>query len=1074
MMYSFDGEFRQRPEQSLGGASKKLPREELLRKAALERQEREITRKKISAAIKIQAFVRGCLSRKHNKINERNQFDNTLQYYNVITSSSEKIKIIGKLLQKFIYFYTEECDSQRLACISQITLQNSSLIASMLLNDSVHWKTRIQKLLMLNLRYLVGQVSNPIPLAVPLRLIEVFTSVNTYNFSKETRTIQDLLRNLWTFLIKRGYFKHLLVILENRVPDSISNSPNPPTPIASSLLDLFMGPLLIESSSLYRIQVLQYMLQEVFQGPLLLQVINFLLPSLASRSDIIKASEILDALLPVEDSNRYKCLTISPSPWLLYAVLALISPQTEILSRDTVIHYLHVLRHLVTVIPAFSEDVDVLNEADERDEDMKDEDQDEELERISEVSIEMLNNQQHVNILLSAVETEEGNSQTLISLCCICHTLLLHHKLAIHRYRLLYSLTFKPKFLRYLWYSVVSSTTSVVFDSQTSLLQLLARGVPLSSSDLENFLPQLTLFCAFLGHLLPTLYDIEFYGDETGLANPSTMPFSTSELATISLTLRDVCLGLIELAYPDVRPSFNKEYQRAMLSIGAPPEKISSEEMQEVKKWLQLFKVTVTLLRQLYSRDARRQYCEETHWLAPQVEIPINRPRDLQFGCRRIHSYRPFIGMRSLTREQMGKNNDKEGCPLTANEIRHMTILKELPFVVSFHDRVKIFQSLIANDRRENQGEMVNFMIGLINLQVRRNYIYEDAFDKLSIDNEPNLKLKMRVQLVNAVGLDEAGIDGGGIFREFLSELLKTAFDPNRGFFKTTHDRLLYPNPSVHLLVDNFTKHYFFIGRILGKAIYENMLVELPFAGFFLSKILARYSSDVDIHHLASLDPVMYKNLLYLKTYTGDVSDIGLDFTVLNSELGENQMVDLKSNGSSIPVTNSNRIEYIHLMADYKLNKQIRVQCAAFKEGLANVINLEWLRMFDPNELQILISGAHTPVDVEDLKIHTNYAGGYSIDHPIIKAFWRVVENFDEKRKRQLLKFVTSCSRPPLLGFKDLSPAFCIQYAGNEPDRLPTASTCMNLLKLPEFKDEETLRAKLLYAIESGSGFELS
>ena len=33
-----------------------------------------------------------------------------------------------------------------------------------------------------------------------------------------------------------------------------------------------------------------------------------------------------------------------------------------------------------------------------------------------------------------------------------------------------------------------------------------------------------------------------------------------------------------------------------------------------------------------------------------------------------------------------------------------------------------------------------------------RNYIYEDAFDKLSPDNEANLRLKMRVQLVNAAG----------------------------------------------------------------------------------------------------------------------------------------------------------------------------------------------------------------------------------------------------------------------------------------------------------------------------------
>lgn len=36
----------------------------------------------------------------------------------------------------------------------------------------------------------------------------------------------------------------------------------------------------------------------------------------------------------------------------------------------------------------------------------------------------------------------------------------------------------------------------------------------------------------------------------------------------------------------------------------------------------------------------------------------------------------------------------------------------------------------------------------------------------------------------------------------------------------------------------------------------------------------------------------------------------------------------------------------------------------------------------------------------------------------MIKVFWRVVEGFTDEEKRKLLKFVTSCSRPPLLGFK--------------------------------------------------------
>lgn len=73
------------------------------------------------------------------------------------------------------------------------------------------------------------------------------------------------------------------------------------------------------------------------------------------------------------------------------------------------------------------------------------------------------------------------------------------------------------------------------------------------------------------------------------------------------------------------------------------------------------------------------------------------------------------------------------------------------------------------------------------------------------------------------------------------------------------------------------------------KALYENMLVELPFAGFFLSKLLGT-SADVDIHHLASLDPEVYKNLLFLKSYEGDVEELGLNFTVVNNDLGEAQV----------------------------------------------------------------------------------------------------------------------------------------------------------------------------------------
>jgi ubiquitin-protein ligase E3 C len=260
---------------------------------------------------------------------------------------------------------------------------------------------------------------------------------------------------------------------------------------------------------------------------------------------------------------------------------------------------------------------------------------------------------------------------------------------------------------------------------------------------------------------------------------------------------------------------------------------------------------------------------------------------------------------------------------------------------------------------------------------------------------------------------------------------------------------------------------------MLGKAIFEKIMVELPMASFFLAKLLAvKHSSDVDLHNLESLDPVLYKNLVYLKNYKGDVADLNLDFTISNNELDEHEVVELKPGGSKIPVTRENKIEYVHLVADYRLNKQIRLQCAAFKRGLAQLVDLDWLRMFDPRELQILISGAPTKIDVADWRRHTIYGNGYSDTSEAVNTFWNVVGKFDENQKRKLLKFATSCSLPPLLGFKDLVPQFAIAPA--EEERLPTASTCMNLLKLPQCGDEQTMRSKLLYAIESNSGFELS
>ena len=102
-------------------------------------------------------------------------------------------------------------------------------------------------------------------------------------------------------------------------------------------------------------------------------------------------------------------------------------------------------------------------------------------------------------------------------------------------------------------------------------------------------------------------------------------------------------------------------------------------------------------------------------------------------------------------------------------------------------------------------------------------------------------------------------------------------------------------------------------------------------------------------------------------------------------------------------------------MSHYRLTKQIRLQSDAFFDGLSELIDPKWIRMFNQQELQILIGGVNAPVDLEDLKKNTVYGGLYGDENPVIRKFWNVVEGFSQEQRRALLRFITSCSRPPLL-----------------------------------------------------------
>jgi ubiquitin-protein ligase E3 C len=85
---------------------------------------------------------------------------------------------------------------------------------------------------------------------------------------------------------------------------------------------------------------------------------------------------------------------------------------------------------------------------------------------------------------------------------------------------------------------------------------------------------------------------------------------------------------------------------------------------------------------------------------------------------------------------------------------------------------------------------------------------------------------------------------------------------------------------------------------------------------------------------LAALDPQLHRSLGALKRYAGDAADLGLDFTVEVEALGARSVHELRPRGADVPVTDANKLLYVHLVADWHLNGRLAAASAAFAAGL--------------------------------------------------------------------------------------------------------------------------------------------
>ncbi|KAG0377616.1 putative E3 ubiquitin-protein ligase HTD2, partial [Mortierella sp. AD032] len=327
-------------------------------------------------------------------------------------------------------------------------------------------------------------------------------------------------------------------------------------------------------------------------------------------------------------------------------------------------------------------------------------------------------------------------------------------------------------------------------------------------------------------------------------------------------------------------------------------------------------------------------------------------------------------------------------------------------------------------------------------LTIRRDYIIEDALVQLQHKSHEDLKKQLKVKFVN-----EEGIDEGGVQKEFFQLAMRELIDPKYGMFTMNDEsRLCWFAQSPledELALDEYNMKLALAAEPQGDP--------------------NRLDEQWDLDDLMEIDPTLAKGLRQLETFEGDVLEAyDRTFQIEYESFGQTFQHDLIPDGVNIPLTNTNRSEFVKEYLKFYFTTSIAKQFNAFSEGFHLVTLGSAIQLFRPEEVEQLICGS-PDLDFNALEQITQYEGGFHAKSRIIRWFWETVHAYEDKDKKRLLFFATGSDRVPIGGLGHLT--FTISKNGPDSMRLPTSHTCYNTLMLCAYSSKERLQERLMTAI---------
>lgn len=311
-------------------------------------------------------------------------------------------------------------------------------------------------------------------------------------------------------------------------------------------------------------------------------------------------------------------------------------------------------------------------------------------------------------------------------------------------------------------------------------------------------------------------------------------------------------------------------------------------------------------------------------------------------------------------------------------------------------------------------------------LYIDRNEFLNSVTDQLISSDEFEF-CTFRCEYLEIVYLNELGLDGGGLRRDFFTLSSQHFFNPASpsGLFEFVEgsDGPIHVARSFSKLTPLKKNQYIAAGMLMGLG-----LVHEEWFGFKLSKLLfyAILNNEQDLEPPLELlqgqiDSVEYQSLISIRDQTIDSSwDLVFEYK------GE----QLIRKGKSIAVTEENKKQYLRKIFNWYVFRNRSEQLKMLRQGLYRIIDKEIIVEYSSSSnlsvsfaiiafevfLQLMLSG-RAEIQVEDWRANTVVRNEHLAPH-LVEYFWTFVESLGQEDRSRLLQFVTGSSSPPQEGLR--------------------------------------------------------